>query len=109
MRGRYPNVKRTTVGNVKFASQGEGRRYSQLLLMQRAEVISELKLQVRFPITIGGVDVIYDSGRQMSYVADFTYVEEGKVVIEDFKGHQTQVFKMKRALMKAMGHTIRLT
>ena len=107
MAGRYKNVKRTTLDGIKFDSLAEASRYSQLLIMQRAGAISELELQVKFPITIGGVSVIYDSGRHMTYIADFVYIEDGKCIVEDVKGHITDVYKIKKALMKAMGFHIR--
>ena len=49
--------------------------------------------------------------RQLRYEADFEYIEcdTGRTVIEDVKmssGHRTGVYKLKRAMMRAMGHEI---
>lgn len=79
--------------------------------MERAGAIRDLKFQVRFPFTIGGVEVRYPSGRHMAYIADFTYydIERRKDVIEDAKmqsGYLTETYPIKRALMLAMGLTI---
>ena len=106
MRKRKYNAKKTNVDNIRFDSNKEGRRYSTLKLMQSTGLISLLEMQVRFKIEIGGVKVCYDTGRQMVYVADFCYEEGGKAIIEDTKGVRTQVYKMKKALMRAMGYEI---
>jgi hypothetical protein len=37
-----------------------------------------------------------------TYIADFTYTRDGKYIVEDFKGVLTDVFKLKRKLMKAI-------
>jgi len=111
-KGRYGNVKRVTIDGHKFASTREGTRYSELKLMERAGVINDLELQPRFPITIAGIEIRYArSNRHLTYIADFRYydLERSKWVIEDTKmqsGHRTDVYKIKRALMLAMGNEI---
>lgn len=97
-----------------FDSQLEARRYSQLKLLQRAGEISDLQLQVRFPLFAGDQPILirskgYPNGRQLSYVADFVYQEGGQQVIEDAKGRRTPEFKIKVALMECMGHQVRET
>jgi hypothetical protein len=101
------------VDGIKFASIKEAKRYRELLLLKRGGVISDLELQPKFPITIGGIPIQFvtgkgQPGRQMIYVADFRYRdnETGRIIIEDVKGTRTDVFKIKRALMAAMGHKI---
>ena len=100
------------VDNIKFASLKEARRYRELKLMEKAGLISKLILQPRFPISIGGVKIMmlskryHKQGRQLVYVADFQYEENGKIIIEDTKGHLTEGYKIKRALMLAMGFEI---
>lgn len=103
---KYRN-KKAVVDGVVFDSQKEAKRYRELRLMERAGAISDLRLQPCFPITIGGIDVRYPNGRHMKYLADFEYMENGETVIEDCKGMRTPVYKLKRALMLAMGKTIR--
>ena len=95
----------------KYDSRREMRRGVDLQMLERAGRIRDLCFQVRFPITIGGVEVRYPSGRHMAYVADFVYydVERGRQVIEDTKmqsGFLTETYPIKRALMLAMGLTI---
>ena len=35
----------------------------------------------------------------VTYVADFTYLENGQYVVEDFKGMKTDVYKLKKKLL----------
>ena len=95
----------------KFDSKKEMQRYSCLLLMKRAKVIESLELQPRIPIIIKGVAIKYfiaTGRRQMFYVADFKYFdkERNQWVLEDVKGHRTEVYKIKKALIAAMGISI---
>jgi len=110
-RGRYPCVKKTMVDGHVFDSKREASRYLDLMLMQSAGVIRGLALQPRYKITIGRVPVLFPNGRHLTYVADFKYFDTKRDawVIEDCKGHMTDVFKIKRALMLAMGLDILLT
>jgi len=73
----------------------EGRRYQELVLMQRAGQISELILQPAFEIKVNGQLIC-------KYIADFRYIEKGEDVIEDVKGVKTAAFQLKRKLMKAV-------
>lgn len=83
-----------TVDGIKFASKKEASRYRQLVLLEKAKAIQDLKLQVAFPL-------IRRSrwGREIKYVADFTYYEDGVLVVEDTKGFRTDVYKLKKRLM----------
>lgn len=121
-RGRYGNVKKPVYDNHRFDSQLELERYLVLKLMQKAGEISGLELQPKFPIEIGGVKVMmrskryHKNGRQLVYIADFRYTQlprlgrpVDKKVIEDVKmqsGHKEPAYKIKRALMEAMGYRI---
>lgn len=93
-RSKY-GAKPTEVDGIRFASKGEARRYQDLCLMQRAGAISRLTLQPRFPLVVEGVKV-------GTYVGDFRYEQDGKVVIEDFKGVRTPVYRLKAKLMRAL-------
>jgi hypothetical protein len=93
-------AKPQVVNGVRFASKAEFRRYCQLKQLELAGEISDLKLQPRFPLTINGVKVC-------TYVGDFLYMHAGKMVLEDVKGHSTAVYRLKKALLKAvLGHEI---
>ena len=131
-KGRYGNVNKIEHDGIRFDSKREFLRYMDLKLLEAAGEISDLRVHPRYPITIGGIPIMVSSNqhnkwdRHLTYEADFTYFEwteksidrphgtttarKAERVIEDVKmqsGHRTDVYKLKRALMKAMGHDIR--
>lgn len=77
-----------------FDSALEYHRYNLLRLLERGGAISDLKRQVSFELIPK-----QDGERACSYVADFTYMEDGKLVVEDCKGFKTDVYKIKKKLM----------
>lgn len=88
MASKYHN-KRCEVDGISFMSQGEARRYSELKLLEKAKQIQGLQLQVKIPLYA-----------KINYIADFVYYENGKKVIEDFKGFRTSVYKIKKKLIE---------
>lgn len=106
-RNKYGN-KRQSYGGAKFDSKRELARYQALELMEKAGEISHLKRQVRFLLECNGKPLRYKSGRQASYIADYTYIDRRHptVVVEDSKGARTDVYKLKRAIMATMGYEI---
>ena len=90
---KYKSVKEVVDG-ITFASRHEARRYRQLRLMEKAKAIQDLHLQVTFPL-------IKQSkyGREIKYIADFVYYEDGHMVVEDAKGYHTDVYKLKKRMM----------
>ena len=118
-KGRYGNVRKPVHDGIKFDSKREFLRYMELKLLEKAGEIRHLEVHPKFPIIIGGVQVMVSSNqhgkwdRQMVYEADFKYARKDgcwwPIVIEDVKmqsGHRTGVYKIKRALMRAMGYDI---
>ena len=89
------HAKKCEIDGIKFASQAEGRRYTELKLLERAKGIKKLLLQVRYPLVVNKVKIC-------TYVADFVYWENGKEVVEDVKGMILPIFKLKMKLMKAL-------
>ena len=77
--GKYHNQKAVRyVGDnaIRFDSQKEARRFDELMLLQKAGKIRELKLQVDF--TLQEAYTMPDTGnrvRAIRYRADFTYLE----------------------------------
>lgn len=102
VRSKYHNKK------VKgFDSAKEWRRNQELETLQRAGEISELNRQVPFVLmpsyTIADKTTRqgYRTVREIRYIADFTYrLKDGTRIIEDVKGMQTDVFKIKRKLLE---------
>jgi hypothetical protein len=90
----------------KFDSKKEAKRYMELKLLERGNIISNLQLQVPFeliPSQKGGMR----KELPMRYLADFVYTENGKQVIEDSKGVKTADYIIKRKMMKLNGNEIR--
>jgi hypothetical protein len=113
--GRYGNVRKPVHDGIKFDSKREFLRYMDLKMLERAGEIHDIQVHPRYPIIIAGIEIrlmskrYHKAGRLLVYEADFEYVRDGETVIEDVKmqsGHRTEVYKIKRALMKAMGHNI---
>lgn len=92
------NARRTVVDGITFASKGEAERYRQLKLLEYGGRISDLVLQPKFVIQEPFIDGCGIRHRGITYRADFQYVDRGNLVVEDFKGEQTEVFKLKMKL-----------
>ena len=95
---KYRN-KKVIVDEKEFDSKREGNRYKELKLLERAGEIKDLELQPRFLLQ----DSFKKNGRtfrKIEYVADFKYIENGKTIVEDVKGIQTDVFKLKHKIFE---------
>ena len=107
-RNKYGN-KRCEWQGEKFQSEKELDRYKELLLLQRARKINNLSRQVRFELT-PNMHIDGEFIRKSEYIADFTYWENGKFIIEDCKGFQTDVYKLKKKMIAdKYGYLIRET
>lgn len=87
---------------VRFDSAKEAQRWCELRLLERAGQIQELRRQVPFVLIPKSVH-----GKAIKYIADFVYMEDGQEIIEDTKGMQTAVYKLKKRLMAEQGKEIR--
>lgn len=95
------NNKKTVLDNIKFDSQKEAERYSVLKLLLRCGEISDLKLQPEF-ILQKAFKKNGKNFRAITYSADFQYFDKkkNKIIIEDVKGMETEVFKLKRKIFE---------
>lgn len=79
-------------------SAKERKRAAELRLMERAGRIQGLSEQVRFELLPK-----QEGERAVSYIADFTYWQDGHFVVEDVKGYRKgtayELFVIKRKLM----------
>ena len=79
----------------KFDSTVEAQHYAELKLRERAKDISELKVHPRYPIVINNVLVCVVE-------MDFSYRDkQGLPRVEDVKGMDTALSKLKRKLVVA--------
>ncbi len=103
-RSKYKSRK-TVVSGITFDSAKEAARYSELRVLEKAGVISDLKTQERFDLVVNGHRIGF-------YRADFTYLEMGEIVpedarlvVEDVKSEMTRklpVYRLKKRLMLAL-------
>lgn len=97
-RSKY-GAKKVTIDGITFDSKKEAKRYTELVLLERAGKISSLERQVKFELIpsqrIDGKVV----ERACNYVADFVYMENGQRVVEDTKGFKTPEYIIKRKLL----------
>ena len=84
----------------RFDSRKEYNRYLVLADMEKHGEISELERQVEFMLIPAQRD---ERGKviekAVKYKADFRYMQDGKVVVEDVKGIKTRDYIIKRKLM----------
>lgn len=95
-RSKY-HAKKTVVDGITFDSKREADRYLVLKSMEEDGAIEDLRRQVRYEL-VPAFDVGDRHYRQVCYVADFVYVEDGKEVVEDVKGMRTDVYRLKSKL-----------
>jgi hypothetical protein len=93
-RSKYGAVK-TVVDGVTFDSKAEAKRYGELKLLQAAGEIKGLELQPRYDITINDKFCAF-------YKADFRYIRDSAMVVEDVKGMKTPVYNLKKKLVEAL-------
>lgn len=92
------NAKRTEIDGKTFSSKLEAERYLVLKARAAAGEIHALQIQPRFELQPAFTDVHGKKHRAIYYVADFQYVENGHVIIEEVKGHETAVWRLKKKL-----------
>jgi hypothetical protein len=99
--GKYGAVK-TERGKLKFDSQKEARRYDALVVMLRAGEITDLKVQPEFTLIEAYTTPEGERIRAMRYSADFSYRQNGEMIVEDVKSPATRTrsYLDKRKLMR---------
>lgn len=81
-----------------YDSKKESKRAIELKLLERGKLISELKEQVVFELQ-PSFKCNGKTERAIKYVADFTYIKDGKQIVEDVKGYKTEIYKLKRKML----------
>ncbi|MBQ9303883.1 DUF1064 domain-containing protein [Butyrivibrio sp.] len=106
---KYHNHKVERDGFI-FDSIKEANRYSELKLLEQAGTIQNLQRQVPFELIPAQYepDIIGPRGgvkkgklieHKCTYVADFVYLKDDKLVVEDTKGMRLSDYIIKRKLM----------
>lgn len=103
-RGRRTKLgnKKVTVDGIEFDSKKEARRYCELQLLLQAGKIEELELQKEFELIPAQYETFPRYGKKGQrlqdgkrciekscvYKADFTYKQDGQLIVEDVKGYR---------------------
>jgi hypothetical protein len=85
----------------RFPSLGEARRFSKLSFLWHHEIIEDLELQPEFIFEHNGILIC-------KYYADFRFKYHGEVIVEDVKGWQTDVFRLKQKMLAAFFPSVKL-
>ena len=107
------HAQKTFFNGIWFDSAREADRYAELLLLQRAGKISDLRLQIKYVLIPAQYECYERYGKngkrlkdgkrciekECAYIADFVYKEDCKDVVEDVKGMRTKEYLIKRKLM----------
>lgn len=102
--------KRSKYSNVKVNGYDSKKEYNRSVVLKQLEkqgLISDLREQVTISIApafyhVGTTGKSVCIQRELKYIADFVYTENGKQIIEDVKGYKTAVYKKKKRLLKAL-------
>jgi len=92
-RNKY-NARKTKKDGITFDSGREAQRYLALKLLESKGQIQDLKIKPVYEFVKNGILIC-------KYIPDFEYIENGEKVTEDVKGYSTDVYKLKRNMMKA--------
>lgn len=84
---------------IQFDSAKEARRWAILEQWAKIGAITDLRRQVAFELIPKQRRADGKAERACSYVADFSYVENGQTITEDVKGMKTREYVIKRKLM----------
>lgn len=92
--------RKTEIDGITFDSAAEARRYVQLKMLEAAGEIKDIEIQPKWelqPSFKRGKRTI----RAITYRADFRYTEvaTGESVVEDVKGMETEVFRLKAKML----------
>lgn len=92
--GKYHNTptgRKTQEGaEIRFDSKAEAARFDELMLLLRAGAISDLRLQHEFTLIEAYTTPDGKRVRAERYKADFTYWQNGELVVEDVKSQSTK-------------------
>ena len=105
---KYRN-KKVKFNGIIFDSKKEALRYKELCLLEKAGEITDLKRQVVFELLPVQKEFYKDvkTGKEkqrvieraVKYIADFVYLKNGQLVVEDTKGLKTKDYILKRKML----------
>lgn len=99
---KYRAKKTTCSHGHTHASMKEAVRCNDLHLLQRAGHIAGLQQQPKFAFSIEGRQVKMANGHVAGITCDFSYVENGRKVVEEVKGFVVRDFPLRWAIAQAL-------
>lgn len=101
-RHKYGAKRYISHDGISHPSIKQGKRWEELLLLQKSGAIDRLRREVRYALMVNGTTVGH-------YVADHVYLENGQWIVEDCKGVKTALFRWKAKHFRAQyGMSIRI-
>lgn len=109
-RRKYGN-KKVEANGESFASKGEYNRWLFLKSAEEDGLITDLRKQVEFVLipTQYKEEIVHLKTKDkvvqrvaehpVTYIADFVYNKDGKIVVEDYKGFPDEKYPIKRKMM----------
>ena len=89
-------AKKVKLDGITFDSKLEAARYTHLKELEAQGLISNIEVHPPYPCEVNGKKICL-------YKADFRYVNsEGNTVVEDTKGIETPMFRLKKKLVEAL-------
>ena len=100
---KYKN-KKTKIENITFDSKKEAHRYLVLRDMEKHGIISHLECQPKIALMVNGHQI-------GSYIGDFRYQKDGKIILEDVKSKitKTPVYNLKKKILQTYQPPIVIT
>lgn len=109
MTSKYNNRRFEFAGHT-FDSKKEAHRYRDLKLREAAGEIYDLQIQAHYSLCCPSAIRHNESSEVSVYIADFTYHEDNRMIVEDCKGYRTALYRLKKKWMLLQyGITIRET
>lgn len=100
MKNSKYHAKKVEIGGVVYDSKKEARRAETLIMQEKYGIIHNLRTQVPFILQDKFVNNKGEVIKEIKYVADFVYEQNGKKYVEDTKGFRTDVYKIKKKLFE---------
>jgi hypothetical protein len=94
-RNKYYNRFTKCLKGHTHASKGEANYCNELRLRELAGDIESYNTQITFDLKVNGIKIC-------SHRVDFVIKEGNKLIVEEFKGFETDVFKIKKKLFEAI-------
>lgn len=95
-------AQKTIIDGIEFDSKKEAKRYIELRYLEKIGQIRNLQRQVPFLLQEGFVNNKGKKIREINYIADFCYTQDGVKIVEDVKSPATKtpVYKIKKKMFE---------